>query len=53
MGSESTNITSRTAGGVNVGNIHQTPNMTKNQRFSLNLAFSNNCKGNNYFSSFD
>ncbi|CDW76399.1 UNKNOWN [Stylonychia lemnae] len=53
MGSESTNITSRTVGGAQTSNIHQTPNVQKNPRFSLNLAFSNNSKGNNYFSTFD
>lgn len=33
--------------------IHTTPNVTKNPKFNLNLAFSNNSKGANYFSSFD
>eukprot|EP00347_Sterkiella_histriomuscorum_P007519 403348609 len=56
MGSESTNITSRTA--INQSksmNIHTTPNVTKNPKFCLNLGFSNNSKagGVNYLSSFD
>ena len=54
MGSESTNVTSRTTAGK-VNNIHTTPNVTKNPKFSLNLAFSNNskCGGNSYFGTFD
>lgn len=52
IGSESTNITSRTYGANN--NLTTTPSISKNAaKLSLNLGFSNYSNKLNYFSSFD